>query len=871
MTAKEIRESFKNFFESKEHLIVPSAPMVVKDDPTLMFTNAGMNQFKDIILGNATPKCRRQADTQKCLRVSGKHNDLEEVGHDTYHHTMFEMLGNWSFGDYFKKEAISWAWEYIVDVLKIDPKDLYATVFEGSAEEGLSRDDEAASIWEQFLPKDHIINGNKHDNFWEMGDTGPCGPCSEIHVDSRPEEEKAKIPGRELVNKDHPQVIEIWNLVFMQFNRKADGSLEGLPAKVIDTGMGFERLVRTLQGKTSNYDTDIFQPLIKVLADMAGCKYGDDEKKDIAMRVVVDHLRAIAFAIADGQLPSNAKAGYVIRRILRRAVRYGYTFLGQKEAFIYKLVPTLVDEMGDAFPEIAAQQKLVMKVMQEEESSFLRTLENGIKLLQGVIDETKAEGKTEIAGDKAFTLFDTFGFPLDLTELICREQGLTVDEKGFDACMQEQKNRARNAAEVKLGDWHTLSDAESEFVGYDYTEHPARIVKYREVQQKKRTAYEVILDKTPFYGEMGGEVGDSGVLVSENEEIQVLDTKKENGVAIHIVDKLPEQPEAEFMACVDVDRRRAIEANHTCTHLIDEALREVLGTHVEQKGSLVTAESLRFDFSHFEKVTPEQLREVEHLVNTKIRENIPMKEYRDYPIEEAKKLGAIALFGEKYGDKVRVVQFGTSVEFCGGCHASSTGCLGMMKIISESSIAAGVRRIEAITGKEVESMFDTMQDLMTDLKGLLNNAPDLMATIQKAIAENKELQAQVDEFKAQKAMEFKKTLIEKAQDINGVKVIMGVLPIEPQNAKDIAFQLRAQFPERLFVAIGSAANGKPTLTVSISDDLVADGKNAGKLVREAGKLIQGGGGGQPHFATAGGKNADGLKAAVDKIVELAEL
>jgi alanyl-tRNA synthetase len=803
--------------------------------------------------------------------VSGKHNDLEEVGHDTYHHTMFEMLGNWSFGDYFKKEAISWAWEYIVDVLKIDPKDLYATVFEGSAEEGLSRDDEAASIWEQFLPKDHIINGNKHDNFWEMGDTGPCGPCSEIHVDSRPEEEKAKIPGRELVNKDHPQVIEIWNLVFMQFNRKADGSLEGLPAKVIDTGMGFERLVRTLQGKTSNYDTDIFQPLIKVLADMAGCKYGDDEKKDIAMRVVVDHLRAIAFAIADGQLPSNAKAGYVIRRILRRAVRYGYTFLGQKEAFIYKLVPTLVDEMGDAFPEIAAQQKLVMKVMQEEESSFLRTLENGIKLLQGVIDETKAEGKTEIAGDKAFTLFDTFGFPLDLTELICREQGLTVDEKGFDACMQEQKNRARNAAEVKLGDWHTLSDAESEFVGYDYTEHPARIVKYREVQQKKRTAYEVILDKTPFYGEMGGEVGDSGVLVSENEEIQVLDTKKENGVAIHIVDKLPEQPEAEFMACVDVDRRRAIEANHTCTHLIDEALREVLGTHVEQKGSLVTAESLRFDFSHFEKVTPEQLREVEHLVNTKIRENIPMKEYRDYPIEEAKKLGAIALFGEKYGDKVRVVQFGTSVEFCGGCHASSTGCLGMMKIISESSIAAGVRRIEAITGKEVESMLDTMQDLMTDLKGLLNNAPDLMATIQKAIAENKELQAQVDEFKAQKAMEFKKTLIEKAQDINGVKVIMGVLPIEPQNAKDIAFQLRAQFPERLFVAIGSAANGKPTLTVSISDDLVADGKNAGKLVREAGKLIQGGGGGQPHFATAGGKNADGLKAAVDKIVELAEL
>ncbi len=869
MTAKEIRESFKKFFESKEHLIVPSAPMVVKDDPTLMFTNAGMNQFKDIILGNATPKCRRQADSQKCLRVSGKHNDLEEVGHDTYHHTMFEMLGNWSFGDYFKKEAISWAWEYIVDVLKIDPKDLYATVFEGSPEEGLARDDEAAGIWEQFLPKDHIINGNKHDNFWEMGDTGPCGPCSEIHVDSRSEEEKAKVPGRELVNKDHPQVIEIWNLVFMQYNRKADGSLEGLPAKVIDTGMGFERLVRTLQGKTSNYDTDVFQPLIKVLGDMAGCKYGDDEKKDIAMRVVVDHLRAIAFAIADGQLPSNAKAGYVIRRILRRAVRYGYTFLGQKEAFIYKLVPTLVAEMGDAFPEIAAQQKLVMKVMQEEESSFLRTLENGIKLLQGVIDETKAAGKTEIAGDKAFTLFDTFGFPLDLTELICREQGFTVDEKGFDVCMQEQKNRARNAAEVKLGDWQTLSDAESEFVGYDYTEHPAHIIKYREVQQKKRTAYEVILDKTPFYGEMGGEVGDTGVLVSENEEIKVLDTKKENGVAIHIVDKLPEHPEAEFMACVDVERRRAIEANHTCTHLLDEALREVLGTHVEQKGSLVTADGLRFDFSHFEKVTPEQLREVEHLVNAKIREDIPLKEYRDYPIEKAKELGAIALFGEKYGDKVRVVQFGTSVEFCGGCHAASTGRLGMVRILSESSIAAGVRRIEAITGKAVEETLDKMQDFMTDLKGLLNNAPDLMTTIQKAISENKELQAQVDEFKAQKALQFKQSLIEKAREVNGVKVIAGVLPLEPQHAKDIAFQLRGQFPEHLLVVIGSEANGKPTLTVSISDDLVAEGKNAGQYVREAGKLIQGGGGGQPHFATAGGKNPEGLKAAVDKIIELA--
>ena len=872
MTAKEIRESFKKFFESKEHLIVPSAPMVVKDDPTLMFTNAGMNQFKDIILGNATPKCRRQADTQKCLRVSGKHNDLEEVGHDTYHHTMFEMLGNWSFGDYFKKEAISWAWEYIVDVLKIDPADLYATVFEGSPEEGLARDDEAASIWEQFLPKDHIINGNKHDNFWEMGDTGPCGPCSELHVDSRSAEEKAKVPGRELVNKDHPQVIEIWNLVFMQFNRKADGSLEGLPAKVIDTGMGFERLVRTLQGKTSNYDTDVFQPLISVMAQMAGCKYGDDEKKDIALRVIVDHLRAIAFAIADGQLPSNAKAGYVIRRILRRAVRYGYTFLGQKEAFIYKLVPVLVEEMGEAFPELPAQQKLIMKVMQEEESSFLRTLENGIKLLQGVIDETKAAGKTEIAGDKAFTLFDTFGFPLDLTELICREQNMTVDEQGFDKCMQEQKNRARNAAEVKLGDWNVVNETEeSLFVGYDYTEYPCHIVKYREVKQKKGTAYEMILDQTPFYGEMGGEVGDTGVLVSENEEIKVLDTKKENGVAIHIVDKIPQQPEAEFMACVDTDRRRAVESNHTCTHLLDQALREVLGEHVEQKGSLVTADYLRFDFSHFEKVTPEQLREVEHIVNARIRENIPLQEFRDTPIEEAKQLGAIALFGEKYGDKVRVVKFGSSVEFCGGCHAKATGQIGMVRITSESSVAAGVRRIEAITGAAVEKLMDMAQDLQNDLRALFNNTPNLLETITKAISENKELQAQVEEFKAQKASQFKEELIKNAKDINGTKVVCGVLPIEAQNAKDMAFQLRAQFPEHLLVAIGCAVGGKPTLTVAFSDDLVKEGKHAGQIVREAGKLIQGGGGGQPHFATAGGKNADGLKAAVDKVIELAQL
>ncbi len=869
MTANEIRESFKKFFESKGHLIVPSAPMVIKDDPTLMFTNAGMNQFKDIILGNATPKSRRQADTQKCLRVSGKHNDLEEVGHDTYHHTMFEMLGNWSFGDYFKKEAISWAWEYLVDVLKLDPKDLYATVFEGSKEEGLERDEEAAKIWEQYLPKDHIINGNKHDNFWEMGDTGPCGPCSEIHIDSRSEEEKRKVPGAQMVNKDHPQVIEIWNLVFMQYNRKADHSLEPLPAKVIDTGMGFERLVRTMQGKTSNYDTDVFQPLIRVMAEKAGTHYGENEEKDIAMRVIVDHLRAIAFSIADGQLPSNAKAGYVIRRILRRAVRYGYTFLGQKQAFMYSLVPCLVEEMGAAFPEIAAQKELIMKVMKEEEDSFLRTLETGIRLLDKQVEETKAAGSNMLSGERAFTLFDTYGFPLDLTQLICREKGLAVDEDGFRAEMEKQKARARNAAQVEMGDWHILREGESRFVGYDFTEYSCHILKYREVKQKKGMVYEAILDETPFYGEMGGEVGDSGVLVNGEETIQVLDTKKENGVSVHILNKIPQNPDSEFMACVDVDRRRAIEANHTCTHLLDEALRTVLGAHVEQKGSLVSAEGLRFDFSHFEKVSAEQLREVEHLVNEKIRENLPLQEYRDTPIEEAKKLGAIALFGEKYGDRVRVVQFGTSVEFCGGCHASSTGCLGMMRIVSESSVAAGVRRIEAITGKAVEDLLDRLQDSMADLRALFNNAPDLMSTVKKAINDNAELKKQVDSFKAEAALKYKESLIAKAREVNGVRVISGVLPIEAQTAKDMAFQLRGAFTEQTLVVIGGFSEGKPSLTVSLSEDLTKEGKNAGQMVREAGRLIQGGGGGQPHFAQAGGKNPDGLKAAVDKVVEMA--
>ena len=883
MTAKEIRESYKKFFEQKDHVIVPSAPMVIKDDPTLMFTNAGMNQWKDIILGTRQPEPRRRADSQKCLRVSGKHNDLEEVGHDTYHHTMFEMLGNWSFGDYFKEGAIDMAWEYLVDVLKLNPEDLYVTVFEGDPSEGLERDDEAAGYWLKHVPADHIINGNKHDNFWEMGDTGPCGPCSEIHVDSRPAEEKKNgKPGRELVNQDDPQVIEIWNLVFMQYNRKADGSLEKLAMNVIDTGMGFERLVRMLQGKHSNYDTDVFQPIIKEEERLTGLKYTTYEEEvsqgthtkqqedtNVAMRVCADHLRAVAFSIADGQLPSNAKAGYVIRRILRRAVRYAYTFLGQKEAFLYKLLPVLVEERGDAFPELKAQQQLIGRVMKEEEDSFLRTLERGINLLNGAMDELKAHEKTVLAGTDAFRLFDTYGFPLDLTELICRENGLTVNVDEFNAEMQKQKDRARNAAQVESTDWVELREGEQQFVGYDYTEYTCHILRYRKVTQKKNTFYELVLDQTPFYGEMGGEVGDQGVLVSEEETVEVIDTKRENNQSIHIVKQLPKNVEAEFMACVDVDKRRAIESNHTCTHLLDAALREVLGTHVEQRGSLVTADGLRFDFSHFEKVTPEQLREVEHIVNEKIRQNIPLEEYRDCPIDEAREMGAIALFGEKYGDKVRVVKFGDSVEFCGGCHAKATGQLGMVRITSESSIAAGIRRIEAITGKEVEAMCDMMQDFMTDLRTLLNNAPDLLTTVKKAIAENKELQGQVDEFQAQKAKELKQKLIENAKEKNGVKIISGVLPLDAQLVKDLVFQLRTQFPEALLVAIGCATNGKPTLTVSLSDDLVAEGKNAGQLVREAAKLMQGGGGGQPHFATAGGKNADGLSAALDKVLELA--
>ena len=872
MTANEIRDSFKKFFESKQHAIVPSAPMVIKDDPTLMFTNAGMNQWKDIILGTRDPEPRRRADTQKCLRVSGKHNDLEEVGHDTYHHTMFEMLGNWSFGDYFKEGAIDMAWEYLVDVLKLNPADLYVTVFEGDPAEGLERDDEAEQYWLKHVPADHIINGNKHDNFWEMGDTGPCGPCSEIHVDSRTPEEKAKKPGRELVNMDDPQVIEIWNLVFMQFNRKADGSLEKLAMNVIDTGMGFERLVRMLQGKHSNYDTDIFQPIIKAEEQICGLKYGQKEETDVAMRVCADHLRAVSFSIADGQLPSNAKAGYVIRRILRRAVRYAYTFLGQKDGFLYQLVPTLVHEMGDAFPELKAQQQLITKVIKEEEDSFLRTLDKGISMLDKAMADLKDQGKNQLDGVQAFRLFDTYGFPLDLTELICRENGFTVDEEQFNAEMQKQKERARNAAAVENSDWVELKPGEQQFVGYDYSEYECQILRYRKVIQKKNEFYEVVLSATPFYGEMGGQVGDQGVLVSENDTIEVIDSKRENGQTVHIVKQLPKDPSAQFMACVDTDKRDASAANHTATHLLDYALKQVLGDHVEQKGSFVSPEVLRFDFSHFEKVTDEQLRQVERMVNDMIRQDLPRDEHRDMPMEEAKKLGAIALFGEKYGDKVRVMRFGPSCELCGGIHATSTGRIGFFKIISESSVAAGIRRIEARTGKECEELLYNIEDTLKAVKSFFINAKDLQGVIQKYIEEHDHMKKEIEGFQAQAVERAAKTLVEKVREVNGVKVVTSVIPMSPAAAKDLAFKIRAAVEGSLLCVLGTHDNNKPQLSIMMSDDMVSDhGLNAGQMVREAAKLIQGGGGGQPHFAQAGGKNVDGLSAAVDKVIELANL
>ncbi|MDE7413002.1 MAG: alanine--tRNA ligase [Muribaculaceae bacterium] len=868
LTSKEIRESFKNFFKEKGHKIVPSAPMVIKDDPTLMFTNAGMNQFKDIILGNRPAEYKRVTDSQKCLRVSGKHNDLEEVGHDTYHHTMFEMLGNWSFGDYFKKEAIDWAWEYLVDVLKLNPDRLYATVFEGYAPEGLERDNEAASYWENHLPASHIINGNRHDNFWEMGETGPCGPCSEIHIDLRSDEERQKISGATLVNKDNPQVIEIWNLVFMQYNRMADGHLEPLPAKVIDTGMGFERLCMALQGKQSNYDTDVFTPLISKISELSGKKYGEDEKTDVAMRVAADHVRTIAFSIADSQLPSNAKAGYVIRRILRRAVRYVYTFLDQKEAFLYKLIDTLVDQMGEAYPELPAQKELIKKVIKEEEESFLRTLDNGIRLLDSFIKKSKDAGSTTLSGEDAFVLYDTYGFPIDLTELILREHGMNLDHKGFDAQMKKQKERARHAAAVETGDWVEVNEGEEKFVGYDVTSSPTKILRYRKVKQKGKEFYQIILSSTPFYAEMGGQVGDKGYLIDTNgEKIDIFDTKKENNIGVHLSYNIPVDPNAEFTAVIDEENRKAISANHSATHLIHEALREVLGTHVEQKGSFVSPDVLRFDFSHFQKVTPEELRKVEHIVNSRIREAIELEEHRDMPIDDARKLGAMALFGEKYGDKVRVVKYGSSIELCGGTHVKNTGNIGMIRIISESSIAAGIRRIEAVSGAKVETILDDMQDSFKEILTLLGGSSDIKVAVKKAIAENADLKQQVEEFISERTSQLASQLLENAKDVNGVKVIILTGVRLPDVVKNVAFTIRKTSPETT-VFIGATINeNKPLLTLMISDDLVKTGLNASKTIREAAKVIKGGGGGQPFFAQAGGKNPEGLSLAVESILE----
>ena len=872
MTANEIRQKFLDFFASKGHTVVPSAPMVVKGDPTLMFTNAGMNQFKDIFLGNAKKKWDRATDSQKCLRVSGKHNDLEEVGHDTYHHTMFEMLGNWSFGDYFKNEAIDWAWELLTEVYKIDPKLLYATVFEGSKEDGTSMDEEAMQAWKRHLPEDHILLGNKHDNFWEMGETGPCGPSSEIHIDIRSAEEKASgIPARELVNKTDPHVIEIWNIVFMQYMRMADGHLESLPAKNIDTGMGFERLCAVLQGKNSNYDTDVFSGLLGKIGELSGHKYGESQKTDVAMRVIADHIRAISFSIADGQLPSNVKAGYVIRRILRRAVRYGYTFLGFTEPFLCRLVPQLIADMGGAYPELVSQQKIIESVIREEELAFLRTLDRGIKLLDDYMAKSKAD--KVIKGVDAFVLYDTYGFPIDLTQLIAGENGYTVDLDGFNVELQKQKERARNATANEFGDWVEYAEGDSQFVGYDTTEvQGAKLLRHREVVQKNKKMLQLVFDKTPFYGEMGGEVGDTGHIESAGERIKILDTVKENGLTVHIAEKLPEDCTASFKLVVDARRRQNIANNHSCTHLLDQALREILGTHVEQKGSYVSDTQLRFDFSHFEKLSDEQIRKVENRVNQMIRENYLLEEKRDATMEEAQAMGAIALFGEKYGDSVRVVKFGPSVELCGGCHVSATGKIGFFKIVSEGAIAAGVRRIEAVTGENAEQFVAFMQDTVKAARAAFNNAPDLVAAITKLVEDNAALKKQAEEFAKQKTAEFAKTISAKAQEVNGIKLIAVDQSLaegaNPAMVREAALLLQKSLENTALVA-AFVFEGKPQLALMYSPDLVAKGKNAGADIREGAKFIQGGGGGQPGLATAGGKNPDGIKDALEALKAIA--
>ena len=868
MTSKEIRQKYLDFFASKGHTVVPSAPMVIKNDPTLMFTNAGMNQFKDIFLGNAAPKFPRATDSQKCLRVSGKHNDLEAVGHDGRHHTMFEMLGNWSFGDYFKKEAIDWAWELLTEVYKIDKTKLYATVFEGSAEDGTALDTEAREAWLKHLPADHVLTGNKHDNFWEMGDTGPCGPCSEIHIDLRPDEEIAKIPGNKLVNTDNDDVIEIWNLVFMQYERKADGHLEPLPAKSIDTGMGFERLCMILQNKESNYETDVFSGLIGKVEEFSGHKYSEGGNVEVAMRVIADHIRAIAFSIADGQLPSNVKAGYVIRRILRRAVRYGYTFLGFTEPFLCRLIPQLVADMGEAYPELQAQQTLISNVIKEEENAFLRTLDRGIRMLE---DNMAKNASTKvIPGTDAFVLYDTYGFPIDLTELIAAEKGFTVDIKNFNIELEKQKERARNATANEFGDWMVFNEADVVFEGYDtLSVTGARLLKQRTVKQKNKEYFQLVFDRTPFYAEMGGQVGDTGYIEGEDgERIQILNTVKENNLTIHLAERLPSRSTQSFTLVVDDVRRRHIQNNHTCTHLLHQALRAVLGTHVEQKGSFVGPDYFRFDFSHFQKMTDEELRAVETRVNQLIRSDFPLIEKRDATMDEAKAMGAMALFGEKYGDVVRVVRYGDSVELCGGTHTPSTGTIGLFKIVSEGAVAAGVRRIEAVTGGKAEEAIHHMEDLLKGLKNLMNNVPDLQGAIEKLVAENADARKQLEAVANEKAAQLAQKLEASAQEINGIKVVRFDHSIDPAIARNVALLLQKKV-QNFALAAAFAFDGKPNLVLMYSNDLVAKGKNAGKDIREAAKFIQGGGGGQPGLATAGGRNVEGLAQALDVLVGIA--
>jgi len=879
MKSQDVRKQFLDFFQSKGHLIVPSAPIVLKDDPTLMFNNSGMAQFKEYFLGNATPKSNRIADTQKCLRVSGKHNDLEDVGFDTYHHTMFEMLGNWSFGDYFKKEALPWAWEFLTEVLKLDKDRLYVSVFEGNEAENVPFDQEAFDIWKQFVPEDRIILGNKKDNFWEMGDQGPCGPCSEIHVDLRTDEERATVSGRSLVNADHPQVVEIWNNVFMEFNRKADGSLEKLPAKHVDTGMGFERLCMAMQDVTSNYDTDVFTPLIEKVEEITGLKYtpnsvvlNDSEesekqnKTNIAIRVIVDHVRAVAFAIADGQLPSNTGAGYVIRRILRRAIRYGFTFLDTKEPFIYQLVAVLADQMGEFFPEIKKQQALVTNVIREEEASFLRTLDQGLQLLDKVISETKGK---EVNGAKAFELYDTFGFPIDLTALILREKGYELDEAGFDKAMQEQKSRSRAASEVSTDDWKILVDGNVEsFVGYDQVENEVKITRIRKVDSRKDgVLYQIVLDATPFYPEGGGQVGDKGILVSANETIEIIDTKKENNLILHFAKQLPENVDASFVAKVNTDLRGLSSKNHSATHLMHEALRTILGTHVEQKGSLVNPNNLRFDFSHFAKVSDEELQEVEDFVNARIQEQLPLIERRSIPIQQALDEGAMALFGEKYGDNVRAIKFGNSMELCGGIHVNNTAEIWHFKIVSEGAVAAGIRRIEAITSEAVKKFYASQEELLSEIKATLKNPQDTIKAVVALQDENAKLKKQIEQLIKDKAKGLKAELMTQIQEVNGVQFLAVQVDLNPEGAKDLAYDL-GNLGTNVFLVLATAEEGKPMLSCYISKELVADKKlNAGQVVRELGKYIQGGGGGQPFFATAGGKNAAGISEALAKAID----